>query len=100
MFLWNAITDFMFDKYSRLLFFLNKRLYEYYPQRPVRFVYVLANPSEQTYFFNGASFYLYYLLLVLSFLFNVCIFPKYWKYITASGAFMEFPFSDFLCYHT
>ena len=54
-FLYDWINDFMnysqkcFEKYSCvLLFFLSKRLYEYYWQRPARFVHFLANSSEQT----------------------------------------------------
>ena len=57
---WNAINDFKMGKY------LHKRLYESYPQRPVRFVDFLANPSDQTFFFKESSLYIYYLLLVIS----------------------------------
>ena len=64
-------------KSSGLLFmFLNKHLYKYYPQLPVRFVNFLANPSEQMYFFNGPPLYVHYLLLVTPLLFKVCIFPQ------------------------
>ena len=65
---WNAINDFMMGKY------FHKCLYEYYPQRPVRFVDFLANPSDQTYFFKESSLYVYYLLLVISLFFKVYIF--------------------------
>ena len=34
---------------------MSSQLYEFYPQRSVCFVDFLANPSEQTYFFNGLS---------------------------------------------
>ena len=54
--------------------YFHKRLYGYYPQRPVRFVDFLANPSDQTYFFKKSSLYVYYLLCVISLFFKVCIF--------------------------
>ena len=64
------------------MFFLNKRLYEFYPQRHLRFVDFIPNLSEQIYFFNGPSLYIYYLLLVISLIFEVCIFfHKYCKYV-------------------
>ena len=72
-----AVSDFAMRKYIRLLFtFLNKRLYEYYPQRPVRSADFSANPSDQTCFFNEPLLYVYYLLLVISLLFKVYIFPQ------------------------
>ena len=61
---WDAINDFMMGKY------FHKRLYEYYPQRPVCFVEFLANPSEQTYFLKESSLYIYFLLLVISLFFS------------------------------
>ena len=61
---WDAINDFMMGKY------FHKRLYEYYPQRPICFVDFLANPSDQTYFFKESSLYVYYLLLVISLFFK------------------------------
>ena len=60
-------------------------MYEFYLQRPVWFVDFLANPSEQTYFFNGPSLYVFYILLVISLFFKVCIFPTYCKYVIVSG---------------
>ena len=60
--------DFMKGKY------FHKRLYNYYPQRPVRFVDFLANPFDQTYFLKEYSLYVYYLLLVISLFFKVYIF--------------------------
>ena len=54
--------------------YFHKRLYESYPQRPLRFVDFLANPFDQTYFFNESSIYVYYLLLVISSFFKVYIF--------------------------
>ena len=69
-----AVSDSAMRKNIRLLFtFLNKRLYEYYPQRLVRSADFLANPSDQTCFFNEPLLYVYYLLLVISLLFKVYI---------------------------
>ena len=65
---WYVTNDFMIGKYSRFLYiFMNKRLYEYYPQRPVHFVHFLANPSKQTYFSNESplSLYVYYCIYCL-----------------------------------
>ena len=56
--------------------YFHRGLYEYYPQRPVRFVDFLANPSDQTYFFKESSFYVYYFLLVISLFVKVNIFPQ------------------------
>ena len=67
---WNAINGLMMCKY------FHKRFYESYPQHPVRFVEFLANSSDQTYFFNASSLYIYYHRPVISFLFKVYIFPK------------------------
>ena len=67
---WNAINDFMMGEY------FHKRLYESYPQRPVRFVDFLANPSDETYFFKETYLYVYYVLLVISFFLKVYIFPQ------------------------
>ena len=54
----------------------HKLLYEYYyPQRPVCFLDLLANPSDQT-FFLRESFYVYYILLVISLFFKVHFFPQ------------------------
>ena len=65
---WDAINDFMMGKY------FHKLLYEPYPQRTVRFFYFLANPSDQTYFSKESSFYVHYLLLIISLFFKVYIF--------------------------
>ena len=54
--------------------YFHKRLYDYYPQRPVRFVDFLANPSDQTYFLKESSLYVYYLRLVIFLFFKVYIF--------------------------
>ena len=51
-------------------------LYEFYSQSPVRFLDFLANPSEQTFFLNGLSLYVYYFLLVTSLFFKDCIFSQ------------------------
>ena len=56
--------------------YFHRGLYEYYPQRPVRFVDFLANPTDQTYFFKESSFYVYYFLLVISLFVKVNIFPQ------------------------
>ena len=64
---WDVINDFMMGKYY------HKRLYEYYPQRPVRLVDFLVNPFYQTYFFKESSLYVYYLLLVISLFYKVYI---------------------------
>ena len=45
-------------------------------QRPVHFVAFLENLSDQTYFFNEPSFYIYYFLLVVSLSSKVYIFPS------------------------
>ena len=56
--------------------YFHKRLYEYYhPQRPIHFVDLLANASDKTFFFRE-SFYVYYLLLVISLFFKVYILPQ------------------------
>ena len=65
---WDAINYFMMGKY------FHKRLYEYYSQRPARFVEFLANPSDQMHFFKESSLYVYYLLLVISLFLKVYIF--------------------------
>ena len=64
----DAINDLMIDKC------LHKRLYEHCPQRPVRFVDFLANPSDQKYFFKESSLHVYYLPLVISLFLKVYIF--------------------------
>ena len=72
---WNATNDFIMDENFCILFiFFNKRLYEYYSQRLVRFVDFLAKSSDQMYFFNEPSLYVYYLLLVVSLFFKIYIF--------------------------
>ena len=66
---------------------MNKRLYEYYPQPPVRFVPILANCSEPTYFFNYPSFMILtppFCLLFACFL-QFVFFSKYFKYVVLLG---------------
>ena len=50
----------------------HKGLFEYYRQRPVRFVDFLANPSNQAYFFKKFTSYVHYLVLVDSFFLRLC----------------------------
>lgn len=64
-----------------IFFKKNKRLYYYYPQRPVRFDHFLANPPKQTYFFNDASIHVYNFLLAISLLWKIWIFPRKLKKI-------------------
>ena len=64
----------MDENFCILFIFFNKRLYEYYSQRLVRFVDFLAKSSDQMYFFNEPSLYVYYLLLVVSLFFKIYIF--------------------------
>ena len=85
-FFWAAINDLMMAKYSRLLLiFLKICLYEYYPQRYVRFVNFFVNSSDQTIFSNDPWLHVHYLLLVISLFFKVCISPKYCKFVLVPG---------------
>ena len=71
----DAINDFMMGKYFCLsTVFFNKRLCDYYPERPVCFVHFLANSPKATYLFSGFSLYVYYLLLAFSLFWKMCTF--------------------------
>ena len=62
---WHAVNNFVMGKY------FHKRLYEYYPQRPARFVDFLVNLPTKGTFFKYLLF-----LCFLKFIF----FHKYCKY--------------------
>ena len=54
----------------------HKGLFEYYRQRPVRFVDFLANPSDQAYFFKKFTSYVHYLVLDDSFFLRLCFYTS------------------------